>query len=146
MNKIEKILVPVDLHSEADCESLIKSAVDIAEKFDAELTFVNVIDVDLDSSMVDRFDDIQNAYAKAARAQLENTIKKYVPTKTDANVLVLNGRSYSKVVEAADDLEADLIVIHAHKPAMKEFLLGMTAARVVRHAHCSVWVVRNSTD
>ena len=40
---------------------------------------------------------------------------------------------------ASDD---DLIVIGAHKPDFKDYLLGPNAARVVRHSHCSVHVVR----
>jgi len=34
-------------------------------------------------------------------------------------------------------------IVAAHKAGMKEFCLGMTAARVVRHANCSVLVIRN---
>ena len=38
--------------------------------------------------------------------------------------------------------EADLIVVGSHRPAMRDYLLGTNAARVVRHAHCSVLVAR----
>ena len=37
---------------------------------------------------------------------------------------------------------ATLIVIGAHRPDLKDYLLGPHAARVVRHAECSVLVVR----
>ena len=43
------------------------------------------------------------------------------------------------VVEKA---EADLVV-GSHRPAMKDYLLGTNAARVVRHAGRSVLVARN---
>ncbi|MEP3300223.1 MAG: universal stress protein, partial [Pseudoruegeria sp.] len=38
--------------------------------------------------------------------------------------------------------KADLIVIGAHRPDFKDYLLGPNAARVVRHSECSVYVVR----
>lgn len=57
---------------------------------------------------------------------------------------VTSGRSYSKVVDAAKELDVDPIIMAAHKLEMAEYMLGMTAARVVRHAHCSVMVVRNA--
>ena len=37
----------------------------------------------------------------------------------------------------------DQIVIGAHRPAVSDFLLGPNTARIVRHAECSVNVVRN---
>ncbi|WP_170501927.1 universal stress protein, partial [Ruegeria atlantica] len=36
----------------------------------------------------------------------------------------------------------DCIVLASHKPGMKDFFLGSTAALVVRHARCSVHVLR----
>jgi nucleotide-binding universal stress UspA family protein len=45
-------------------------------------------------------------------------------------------------VKLKSPYEADLIVVGSHRPAMKDYLLGTNAARVVRHAHCSVLVVR----
>ena len=37
---------------------------------------------------------------------------------------------------------ADLIIIGSHRPAMSTYLLGSNATTVVRHAGCSVLVVR----
>ena len=37
-----------------------------------------------------------------------------------------------------------MIVIASHDPGLADYLLGSTAGRVVRHAHCSVLVVRNA--
>jgi len=42
----------------------------------------------------------------------------------------------------AEEAVADLIVVGSHRPAMKDYLLGTNAARVVRHARCSVLVAR----
>jgi len=36
----------------------------------------------------------------------------------------------------------DLIIVGSHKPGLQDYLLGSTAARVVRHAMCSVLVGR----
>ena len=38
--------------------------------------------------------------------------------------------------------QADLIIIASHKPGFQDYFLGSTAAKVVRHAPCSVLVVR----
>ena len=59
------------------------------------------------------------------------------------NILVTHGASiYAEILAVAEEAEADLIVVGSHRPAMKDYLLGTNAARVVRHARCSVLVAR----
>ena len=48
------------------------------------------------------------------------------------------------VVDLADELHADLIVIGSHGYDVVDRLLGTTAARIVNHARCSVLVVRGA--
>ena len=47
------------------------------------------------------------------------------------------------IVTSARDLSANLIVMGSHRPELQDYLLGPNAARVVRHAACSVLVVRD---
>jgi len=53
-----------------------------------------------------------------------------------------DGSSYHNIIESAKENEADLILIRSHKPGLKDYLLGSTASKVVRHAPCSVLVDR----
>ncbi len=48
-----------------------------------------------------------------------------------------------EILKAAAESDCDLIVVASHRPALKDYLLGPNAARVVRHANCSVLVVRD---
>ena len=58
-------------------------------------------------------------------------------------LVVSHGASiYDKILEVAKEAGADLIVVGSHRPAMKDYLLGTNAGRVVRHASCSVLVAR----
>jgi nucleotide-binding universal stress UspA family protein len=52
------------------------------------------------------------------------------------------GGIYPEILGEADACGADLIVIGSHRPAMSTYLLGSNAKTVVRHAKCSVLVVR----
>ncbi len=52
------------------------------------------------------------------------------------------GSVYQEILAHADKFGADLIIVASHKPNVGDYLLGTTAARVVRHAACSVFVVR----
>jgi nucleotide-binding universal stress UspA family protein len=55
---------------------------------------------------------------------------------------VAQGSIYDEVLRAARELGCDCIVMGSHRPELKDYLLGPNAARVVRHAPCSVMVVR----
>ena len=54
----------------------------------------------------------------------------------------VEGRPHRTIVEFADENGVDCIVIGSHQPDLTDYLLGSTAARVVRHASCSVHVSR----
>ena len=57
------------------------------------------------------------------------------------NPLTRAGRPAHAIVDVSEDF--DLIVMGSHGGgAAKHFLLGSTTDRVVRGAHCDVWVVR----
>ncbi|EEE38869.1 universal stress protein family protein [Rhodobacteraceae bacterium KLH11] len=56
--------------------------------------------------------------------------------------VVATGSAYQEILKTAESAGSDLIVIGAHKPDLKDYLLGPNAARVVRHSQTSVYVVR----
>ena len=55
---------------------------------------------------------------------------------------VVTGHPGRTITDFADESGADCIVIASHQPGLQDYFLGSTAARVVRHAHCAVHVVR----
>ena len=56
--------------------------------------------------------------------------------------VLLDGHPANTIIEWAHGNAVDCIVIDSHRPGMADYLLGSTAARVVRHAQCSVMVLR----
>jgi nucleotide-binding universal stress UspA family protein len=57
--------------------------------------------------------------------------------------VVRQGGIYHEILEEAADVNADLIVMTSHRPAMRTYFLGSNAGHVVRYAKCSVLVVRH---
>jgi nucleotide-binding universal stress UspA family protein len=53
------------------------------------------------------------------------------------------GSIYHEVLHEVEDMGADLVVVGSHRPSMRSYLLGSNAATIVRHATCSVLVVRH---
>ena len=56
--------------------------------------------------------------------------------------VVVTGHAALTILEFAETNGTDCIVIASHQPGYRDYFLGSTAARVVRHAHCAVHVVR----
>jgi nucleotide-binding universal stress UspA family protein len=80
---------------------------------------------------------VNQAYNKA-KETLDGRVKK----APDVEAVLLKGHSGRAITDYANDIGADCIIVGSHKPGLKDFLLGSTAARIVRHAPCSVVVLR----
>jgi universal stress protein F len=63
-------------------------------------------------------------------------------TAPDVEVLVRHGYPTRMILDEADEGGYDCIVIGSAQPGWQHFFMGSTASAVVRHAHCSVHVVR----
>jgi len=55
---------------------------------------------------------------------------------------IRTGAAASQILQCAEDTGADLIMIASHHPNLSDYFIGSTAARVVRHAQCSVLISR----
>lgn len=55
---------------------------------------------------------------------------------------LVRGHASRAILDHAASHGIDCIVIASHKPGLEDYFLGSTAARVVRHAGCSVHVIR----
>ena len=66
-----------------------------------------------------------------------------VPGEIECRRIVAEGKIYQEILKAADAIKADLDRDGQRTaPSSADYLLGPNAARVTRHARCSVMVVR----
>ena len=142
---IETVLCAVDITRPDEENQVLERAHKLAVAEGARLDVITVVP-DFGSSIVGAYFD--SHHVKTARdgaAQALNTlVAKVIGEDANKNVrhIVAVGSVYEEVLNAAKLSETDLIVIGAHRPDLKDYLLGPNAARVVRHSTCSVYVVR----
>jgi len=79
---------------------------------------------------------------EAGLAQAEEVLEKETGGADDIELKLVHGSAGQAIIDFAEKQKVDLIVIASHKPGLQDYFLGSTAARVVRHAQCSVHVVR----
>lgn len=62
----------------------------------------------------------------------------------DIKTQIVKGHTYRTIIDHATENNIGCIVIGSHRPGLSDYLLGTTAAKVVRHAPCAVHVYRSS--
>jgi len=131
------ILVPVDFsHEDQSVESLKKAKKLVG---DGGIILLHVMDV-IPAYMINQLpDDIETMKINHARSSLEELVKK---AGVEARIEIRKGSSYHGILEYANDNDVNLIIINSHRPGIQDYLLGSTAAKVVRHAKCAVLVER----
>ena len=82
-----------------------------------------------------------------AQKEFEQFLKKKVKTsgksRPSMSVSIRVGSAYARIVEFAEEIQADMIMIgHRGLGNLQRFFLGSVAAKVVAHAPCSVYVHR----
>lgn len=140
----KNILVAVDLEHDTGIDNLLRIASDIANTHGAQVHLLNVIGAA--PAVVSQF--LPENYEKMASETIETDLAalaaKVELAEGAATSSVRFGGVYQEILAYANKSGADLIIVASHKPNVGDYLLGTTAARIVRHASCSALVVRQN--
>jgi nucleotide-binding universal stress UspA family protein len=138
----KNILLAIDLNDETSCRKPLLSAVELARTFGARLHILTVVR-EVEAILQARATIAYQVIVSDLENRIDALIRRADASDLKPNILVTHGVSiYAEILGVAEEAEADLIVVGSHRPAMKDYLLGTNAARVVRHARCSVLVAR----
>ena len=136
------LLVPIDLDEPSSWEKAVPVAVALARCFGARLTLATVVE-DRSAALEAQWSGIAyRELLKRAEARLASLADEYCGDFA-TETRVGTGTVAGGILDLEAATAADLIVLAAHRPAMRDWLIGANASRVVRHAGCSVLVVRD---
>lgn len=135
------ILLAIDLDQPESWSSALPAALGLVRCFSARLTLCTVVR-DVEAAREAEWSAI--AYRQLLD-QAEGRLKALASTIADLEVAteVGTGTIAGGILDVAARTQADLIVLASHRPSMKDYLIGANALRVMRHAPCSVLVVRD---
>lgn len=144
---IKRILIPVDFSQTS--RKALRYANRFAEVYGATVLLFHVVDLtDIERISLrlgpiaqERMEAEAVKHAEALTKQMaEDELAGEIPRECE----ILRGVAASGIVEKARDWDADLIVTGVHNErVIKHAILGSTAERIVRHAPCPVFVVRD---
>ena len=145
----KRILVPIDLQESDDrarCMGL-ERAIELCRLYQATLYVLTVVP-DMGMPIVANYfpPDAGDKIVVDAENMLHELVGVYIPDDIDVNYLVGQGSIYRRILRMAEKINVDLIIMPAHRLKLQDYLLGTNTAKVVRHALCSVLVVRYDAD
>lgn len=103
---------------------------------------MTVVDLNMDITAVRLPESFGQEYRKQMEVRLANLVRNEIKSDLAVRYIIRDGRVYREILGVADEERVDLIVMASHRPGLRDYLLGVNSARVVRHASCSVMVVR----
>ena len=137
-----KIIVAVDLADSAQPPKGIAEAVELANASGGVVRLVNIQPL-LPATFMEYVPaDFDAEQEKRASEALKEVVARVPLPKERLSGIVRIGGIYHEILGEAAEWGADLIVVGSHRPVVTDYLLGSNAKTIVRHALCSVLVVR----
>jgi nucleotide-binding universal stress UspA family protein len=123
---------------------------------DSKMTVLTVVDdVPMLQAELDALNDEQSEALKVATSRLHEEAEELVAREGarlrnddwPGETMVRSGKPADEILRAAEEIDADLIVLGSHGTGMaKRFLLGSVSDRVFEYASCSVLIVKKKTE
>ena len=139
------ILVPVDLSDPELAKPALATAVMMVTQSGGSVRLINIMP--LTPVMLAEYvpPDFEAQQRKSAEEALAIVARETGIDPARISSVVRQGGIYQEILEEANAMKADLIVMTSHRPqrpAVRTYFLGSNAGHVVRYAKCSVLVVR----
>lgn len=136
------ILLPLDLDHPSSWRAALPTALGLAAQWRGRLRLLYVI-AKINQQVLEYLPPgAQEQARQEAETRLDEFARAHCPAEVEVATVVAEGSVYRRILREAQSSRAQVIVMAAHRPEMDDYLLGSHAARVVRHAPCSVFIVR----
>lgn len=134
----KRIIVAVDINHGELGKELLERALKLVDD-GGEIRLLHVLEEIPTYIAAEMPQDLNQRREAEARVEL-----KAIAHGVSGNIAVelRRGAASGQILQTAEDNEADLVMIASHRPGLSDYFIGSTAARVVRHAQCSVLISR----
>lgn len=145
MVNIKNILCPIDYSVYS--EMALKYAIEFAEKYQAKLYLVHVLDIrvyDINDPDLYNVNIVDEETIHKLRERLLKCVNEDTKNKISVEAIVIQGVPFAEIIRAAKDYKIDLIVLGTHgRTGLSHAIMGSVAEKVVRKAPCPVLTIRH---
>ncbi len=138
----KEILIPVDLAHEEQMPGLFRIAQGLAGEEKATVHLLYVDQSLVHQSSYPFLDEEHFARHREEAEKKMAQLMKDLPGNLKGASHSMQGVAHDEILVAADRLGIDAIIMAARNPGIRSYFIGSNSERVVRHAKCSVFVVR----
>ncbi|MCB1388697.1 MAG: universal stress protein [Rhodobacteraceae bacterium] len=140
----DTILLPIDLEHHASWKKALPAAEKLADDWGATLHVLTVVPSFGSALVAQGFPpEFERHALERASAHLADVLAADARDPDRIVTHVGHGRLHEVILQAIADTRAQLVVMASHAPdAVREFLVGSQADRVVRRSPVSVLVIR----
>ncbi|HEY5392872.1 MAG TPA: universal stress protein [Hanamia sp.] len=150
---MKKILVAIDYNPTA--EKIVEKGYELAKSMNAEIVLLHVVAdytyySSLDYSPIMGFDTFSNLGVLQTNTvvELQNAAEEYLQKckshlgDSTVQTLVKDGDSGDAIIEAAENLQADVIVMGSHsRKGLDKILMGSVAEKVLKHSKIPLFII-----
>ncbi len=146
----DKILLPTD--ASAGMDRAIEHAIDVAQRYDAELHVLYVVDTDTYSSYpgdeyVHESEGLESALEHAGEDAIEEIVAAAEEAGVETETVIRHGVPHEEILAYADDADIGLSIIGSkNRSGEYRQLLGSVAERVSRMTDRPVTVVKTPIE
>ncbi len=145
MKDFSTILVAIDFSDSSN--NAFKLALSMARKYSAKLILLHVINepVDLRGFYVPHisFEKLEEEIEEGAKKMMESFCRQSLGDYSDYESVIVPGLPYEQIMQQAEALSADLVILGTHgRTGLDHVLFGSTAEKVVRRSSVPVLTVR----
>ncbi len=145
MHKYLNIIAAVDFSTSSN--HVISNALSLARQYCANITILNVVEyttpMDADY-IVPPVNNAENKLVEKAYERLDVLLNSMGESSIER--IVTTGQPKHEILRIAEQKQADLLVVGAHRRHGISDMLGSTTDRVAHRAHCDVLIVRHPTS
>jgi universal stress protein F len=132
------VLVPIAFHGASDDGAAALAAARSLCAAGGRITLLHVLE-EMPQHIASYLPD---HYRQEMQGAMEAGLARLALPVPGAVTAIAEGKAAPAILDYAQAHHVDCIVIASHRPGMQDWLIGSTAARVVRHARCSIHVLR----
>jgi nucleotide-binding universal stress UspA family protein len=144
MVSYDRILIPTD-GSEAS-EVTVEHGIELAEKFDAEVHVIHIVDVRVQDTH-DIYDHLVGNLKEAGRNATESIQEEFEEKNLKASTEVIEGIPHKEIINFSEENDIDLILMGTEgKTGLDRILLGSTTEKVLRTSDIPVMTVRKNKE
>lgn len=145
MKPIRRVLFPTDFSDNA--QEAIPHVLEMSRRFEAQVDVLHVLESAVHPTdfawSATTIEDLAEKRKDAAEERLKSLVEEMGLAPDRATAVVEFGNPFEQIVRYAKEKNVDLIVMATHgRTGLSHLLLGSTAERVVRLAHCPVMTIK----